>query len=249
MNASIVTSFAEDKNGQVFVGTEGPGLSLFDRKTKLFRHFNIRSTRKSTDKRLLIISMEMTRKQKLVIGTFSDGLFVFDPVSGRYRQMMQGSHMEDLNANDIFSIKEDSKGNLWVGTNGEGINVFNPELKVVVRYTPHPKMPNDVLLPINGYIRDIAEDRNGNFWIATHGGGIAFFEPATGKFTIYNTTNSKLPVDKVRSILEDSRGNIWAGTFGGGLSLFNKNTRQFSTFSEKDGLQNNNIYKILEEKN
>ena len=249
LNASIVTSFAEDKNGQVFVGTEGPGLSLFDRKTKLFRHFNIRSTRKSTDKRLLIISMEMTRKQKLVIGTFSDGLFVFDPVSGRYRQMMQGSHMEDLNANDIFSIKEDSKGNLWVGTNGEGINVFNPELKVVVRYTPHPKMPNDVLLPINGYIRDIAEDRNGNFWIATHGGGIAFFEPATGKFTIYNTTNSKLPVDKVRSILEDSRGNIWAGTFGGGLSLFNKHTRQFSTFSEKDGLQNNNIYKILEDKN
>ncbi|MCU7552283.1 ATP-binding protein [Chitinophagaceae bacterium LB-8] len=247
LNASIVTAFAEDKNGNVYVGTEGGGLSLFDRKTKLFQHFNIHSKRNSSNNHIIIKAMNMSSKHQLMIGTYADGLFIWDPASGNYQQLMQGTNPGDLNANDIFCIKEDRKGNTWVGTNGAGVNVLNGEHKVVVRYTPNPKTANDVLLPINGYIRDIFEDRQGNIWIATHGGGIAVLQPASGKFTIYSTSNSKLPNDKVLSLLEDSRGNIWAGTHGGGLALFHKNTKNFISFSEKDGLINNTVYKIVED--
>jgi len=249
LKAPIVTAFVEDRNGDVFVGTDGAGLSLFNCKSKTFQDFHLQSKRKTSDKGLSILAMEMSRKQQLLIGTFSDGLFVFDPTSGRYQQLMQGSGLGDINANDIYCIKEDSKGNIWIGTNGAGINVLNPEYKVIIRYTPNPKLANDVKLPINGYIRDIEEDKDGNFWIATHGGGIAFFQPSSGKFTIYNTTNSKLPNDKVFSLLEDSRGNIWAGTKGGGLSFFDKTKNEFTTYSEKDGLQNTTIFKVAEDKN
>jgi signal transduction histidine kinase/ligand-binding sensor domain-containing protein/DNA-binding response OmpR family regulator len=248
LNASIVTSFAEDKNGNVYIGTEGVGLSLFNPKTKLFQHFDIQSKTKRVNE-LLILTMEMNRQQQLLIGTFSDGLFVFDPASGNYQQLCLGTKADDFKATDIFCIKEDRKGNLWVGTNGDGISVLNTKKKVIIRYTPNPKFANDVLLPINGYIRDIEEDRDGNIWIATHGGGIAVLHPATQKFTIYHTMNSTLPNDKVFSLLEDSRGNIWVGTKGGGLSVFNKTKNQFTTFSEKDGLQNTTIYKVLEDKN
>ncbi len=247
LNASIVTSFAEDKNGNVYVGTEGGGLSLYDRKTKLFRHFNIHSKRNGSNNHITIKALRMSSKNRLMIGTYRDGLFIWDPASGKYQQLMQGTNPEDLNANEIFCIKEDRKGNMWVGTNGAGVNVVNGENKVVVKYTPNPKAANDVLLPINGYIRDILEDRHGNIWIATHGGGIAVLQPASGKFTIYNTTNSKLPNDKILSLLEDSRGNIWAATFGGGLALYHKSTNQFITFAEKDGLLNNTVYKIVED--
>jgi signal transduction histidine kinase/DNA-binding response OmpR family regulator len=108
-------------------------------------------------------------------------------------------------------------------------------------------MPNDVMLPINGYIRDMVEDREGNVWIATHGGGIAVFSPALEKFTIYNTGNSKLPIDKVQSLLEDRYGQIWAATLGGGLALFHKKTNDFTVYSEKDGLQNSSVFKVLED--
>lgn len=70
---------------------------------------------------------------------------------------------------------------------------------------------------------------------------IAVYQPSSEKFTIYNTANSKLPIDKVQTLLEDSRGFIWVGTFGGGLSLFNKKSLQFLTFTERDGLQNSTI--------
>lgn len=247
LRASYVSAFEEGKQGRVFVGTEGGGLSLFDRKTRLFRHFDIRSKRKGAGNEISVLTLRMNKIGRLMIGTFSDGLFVMDPVSGAYSQLMEGTGVDALNNNSIFCMEEDSKGNIWVGTNGNGINVLNTENNVIARYTPQPKLSNDKILPINGYIRDIEEDKEGNIWIATHGGGIALLQVATGKFTIYTTLNSNLPNDKVLSLLEDRNGNIWAGTFGGGLALFSKRTNQFTSFSEKDGLQNNMVYQIVED--
>lgn len=247
LNASTVSSFAEDKDGNVFVGTEGGGLNLFNTTTKLFQHFNIISRKTNPDNRLNILALKMNRKGRLVIGTYSSGLFILDPVSKKYQQLMRGKSIGDLNSNNIFCIKEDHKGDMWIGTNGEGINVLNSDNKVVVRYTPNPQHPNDSMLPVNGYIRDIEEDNDGNIWIATHGGGIAVLEPTSGKFDIYTTWNSKLSNDKIQSLLKDSHGNIWVGTFGSGLVIINSRTRQFSFLSEKDGLENNTIYTIIED--
>jgi signal transduction histidine kinase/ligand-binding sensor domain-containing protein/DNA-binding response OmpR family regulator len=249
LKGPIVSSFYESGVGKVFVGTNGNGVGVFDVKTKLFRHINITSRRKSTNKEISAFALSMPSANKLMVGTYADGLFVVDAVSGNYRQLMQGPNLQDLNSNDIFCVKSLNNGNVWVGTNGAGINVLDKDDKVIVRYVPNPKAANDVLLPINGYIRDIEEDRNGNVWIATHGGGIAVFYSNTKKFEIYNTNNSKLSNDKVQTLAEDSHGQIWAGTFGGGVALFNPQTKQFIVFTEKDGLQNSNIYKILEDGN
>jgi signal transduction histidine kinase/ligand-binding sensor domain-containing protein/DNA-binding response OmpR family regulator len=248
LNASIVTSFAESQNGNVYVGTEG-GLTLFDRQSKLFQHFNIQPGRQGKENNTIVLALAMNARKQLLIGTYSDGLFALNPQSGAYQQYAKGTNAEDLNSNSIFCISIDRKGKTWIGTNGEGVNVLNGENKVIARYTPNPTAATDVKLPINGYIRDIVEDREGKMWIGTHGGGIAVLEPRSGKFTIYNSTNSNLPNDKVIALLEDSRGNIWAATFGAGVGLFNKSTEQFTTFSEKDGLQNNTVYSIIEDKN
>lgn len=247
LKASFVTSFAEDKTGRIFVGTEGGGLSLFNPKTRLFDHFKIRSRRKGAETYLTVLALKMNRRNQLMIGTYSEGLFIMDPSSGNYQQLIKGDNSKDLNSNDIFCVEEDSKGNIWLGTNGQGINVLNQNNEVITRYTRDPKYPNDIKLPSNAYIRDIEEDREGIIWIGTYGGGIVRLQPSTGKFTTYNTSNSKLPNDKILAILEDSRGNIWAGTFGGGLALFDKHTNQFSVFSEKDGLPNNTVYQIVED--
>jgi signal transduction histidine kinase/ligand-binding sensor domain-containing protein/DNA-binding response OmpR family regulator len=248
LNVPVVSSFAEDGNGNVFVGTEGgSGISLFDRKTRLFQHFNIRSVRKTADNNIAVLALTKSKDDQLIFGTYGDGLFVFNPVSRSYRQMMQGPGIHDLNSNFIFCIKPDRNGNLWLGTNGEGLNVLNGEYKVITRYTPNPKLPNDKLLPLNGYIRDIVEDKLGNIWIATHGGGIAILYPPTGKFTIYNTRNSSLPNDKVPTLHQDNQGNMWIGTFGNGVAMLNPTTNKFSFYSESNGLQNNTVYKILED--
>ncbi|MGC4102392.1 hybrid sensor histidine kinase/response regulator transcription factor [Ferruginibacter sp.] len=245
--APIVTSFADADNGKVYVGTDGGGVSIFDPQKKSFQQIELISSLQKTKARLAVLALTNTRNNQLLVGTFADGLFVLDRNSGKYRQITKGDNTDDLNSNEIFCIKEDSKGNRWVGTNGDGINVLNQDNKVILRYTPTPRQPNDKSLPLNGFIRYITEDKNGDFWIATHGGGIAFLETVTGRFTVYTTRDSKLPNDKVITIVEDSHGNIWVGTMGGGIGLFNKATHQFSTISESDGLLNNTVCKIVED--
>jgi signal transduction histidine kinase/ligand-binding sensor domain-containing protein/DNA-binding response OmpR family regulator len=249
LNTPVVSSFVEDADGNIYVGTEGGnGLNLFNRKTRLFQHFNIRSSRKGSDNTISVLTLAKNKSAQLLVGTYGDGLFVFNPISKNYRQLLQGSGINDLNSNFIFCIKPDHAGNFWVGTNGDGINVVDKDYKAIVRYTPNPKLPNDRVLPINGYIRDIVEDKFGNMWIATHGGGIAVLNSSTGKFTIYNTRNSRLPNDKVLTLHQDRLGNIWAGTIGGGIAMLNPKTNQFICFSESNGLQNNTICKILEDR-
>ncbi len=249
LHSSIVTSFAEDKNGHIYVGTQGGGLSIFNRDTRLFQHLHIQTKLNNTGAPISIIALKMTSRNRLMIGSYADGLFVYDPALETYKQFYKGAKEEDLNSNYIFCFEEDSKGNIWIGTNGEGIIVMSPENKVIARYTPNPKDANDIKLPINGFIRDIKEDHDGNIWIATHGGGLAMLQTSSGKFSIYNSGNTNLTNDKVLSLLLDKKGDVWAATFGGGIGLLDKTTKQFTNFSEKDGLQNNSIYKILEDKN
>lgn len=247
LNAPIVTSFAEQANGNIFVGTEGGGLSLFDPKTKQFTHFNLQSKRKGADNRIIVRDLNLITAKQLLVATLSDGLFILNPEDGNYKQLLEETNPGDLNSNDLFCLKKDRKANWWIGTNGSGIRVMKPNGKVICRYTPNPVTANDIQLPINGFIRDILEDSMGMVWIATHGGGMAKLDPVSGSFTIFNTMNSKLPNDKVQSLLEDRRGNIWAGTFGGGLGIIDKKTNHLTAFTEKEGLPNNTIYKIIED--
>jgi signal transduction histidine kinase/ligand-binding sensor domain-containing protein/DNA-binding response OmpR family regulator len=244
LNAPVVMAFAEAPNNNVYVGTQGGGLSLFNVSTKLFQQLPIKSGRPNAGRYLTILTLEKSSRGQLLLGTYGEGLIVFDPATKNYRQIWQGSKPEDLNANDIYCIHEDRAGNIWVGTNGSGINLLNSNYQVVKRFTPLPKAATDSFLPINGYIRDIKEDPDGNIWIATHGGGIAIYYPASGKFNIYNTENSKLPNDIVEALLIDQRGMVWAATFGSGLVAIDRKTGRFRTFSEKDGIANSTVYEV-----
>jgi len=244
-NPSIVGSFAEFGKGQFFIGTDGGGLYEFDRATERIRPVPVHVNGKTTTT-LSILALQKTRQHELVMGTFGEGVIIYNPETGATSCLKQGKGAADLNSNDIFCLKEISDGSIWVGTNGDGINVLMNN-KVIYRYTSRPNGPNDIFLPVNGYIRAMEEDADGNIWIGSHGAGIAILNRKNGTWTVYNQDNSKLPSDKVQTLLRDSRGRMWIGTYGGGLCLFDKGKKQFINFSEKDGLQNTTIYEIVED--
>src|SRR5581483_1320475 len=79
------------------------------------------------------------------------------------------------------------------------------------------------------------------------GGGLAIYNPRTGRFKVYNQENGTLLSNKVLALLPDSRGNMWVGMYGGGLSKFGRNDDRPKQYTEKDGLQNMNVYQIVED--
>lgn len=245
--APFVTSFAEREDGDLFVGTDGGGLNLFHRKTNLFSKYAITPAKKQASSGLVILTLARTSPTSLWIGTYQDGLFRLDPSSGRYQQFTTARDSLSLSSNDIFCLKQDRKGRLWIGTNGGGVNRFDAASRTFTRYydaaTPLPRRT----IPLNGYIRDILEDRRGRIWIASHGTGMAVYDPESKTSVLLDKQNSGLPGNNVLSLLEDRRGNIWAGTAGDGLALFQPQTKRFFTFGTRDGLASGVIHKILED--
>jgi len=247
LSSSVVTSFVAYKNG-VFVGTDGGGLNFFNKETELFRRFSNKLPDGSALNNVSIMAMDLTRKNKLYMATYANGLVIMDLTNQSLSQLKQGNSPNALNSNNLFCIKEISNGQIWVGTNGGGVNVLDANNNALIKYCKNPKSVNEVDYPANNFIRFIEEDRKGKVWVGSYGSGIAIFDQYTKKFSVLNKSNSKLPSDLATSVLEDSRGNMWVGTFSGGLSLYDPVKRQFQTFAEDQGLNNTTVWAIEEDK-
>lgn len=101
----------------------------------------------------------------------------------------------------------------------------------------------DVEQGINSsYIWSILEDKTGNIWFGTYGGGVCKYN---GSYFTRYTEKQGLSNNTVLAILEDKSGNIWFGTDGGGVSKYDGN--YFTTYTEKEGLINNHVRSILED--
>jgi signal transduction histidine kinase/ligand-binding sensor domain-containing protein/DNA-binding response OmpR family regulator len=239
LSAPVVTSFVQAEGSGVFVGTDGGGLNFFNRKTGLLKHLPIAAG--GTGKAILAMERVGTA---LWIGTYLDGLFIYDTQSGASRRVTAGPATDQISGKDVFCIRQDSKGNVWVGTNGQGLTRYDAVKKTFHHFSSRDQ---GSIIPSEGYIRAIEEDHDGNILIGSNGAGIAVYNPLKDQFHELNHANSKLPKDNVNSIFVASDGGIWVGMTEGGLARYDRRKRQFISYSEKDGLANGAIYKILED--
>ncbi len=106
---------------------------------------------------------------------------------------------DGLAQSQVLALFQDSKKNLWIGTNGGGLNIYNgQEFKSLSK--------DDGL--IDNYVFAFTEDTLGNIWIGTNS-GITMYD---GKNTTNYSTNEGLPNNRVFTLVSDSEGIIWVGT-------------------------------------
>ncbi len=134
----------------------------------------------------------------LYIGTY-DGLVRFDGVKFTILNKNTVSDFRCVSARTIF---EDTDGNLWVGSNDEGVAKISSS--GIEMFTTDNGLPNNS-------IRDIAQDKSGNIWIGTSN-GVVFLTPS-GKFVspegldAYDDSSCL-----VISLYCDTAGRIWLST-------------------------------------
>ena len=129
----------------------------------------------------------------------------------------------------VWALLEDSRQNLWIGTDGGGLNLWDPVSLSFRKYVNHEADPRSLS---HNHVRAIYEDSRGNLWIGTQG-GLNLFHPEGGNFTRYlhNPVDpTSLSHNDIRAIFEDRDGQLWLGTYGGGLDLFDPETGQFTHF-------------------
>lgn len=113
----------------------------------------------------------------------------------------------------IRRMFQDKNGNIWFGTNDEGVARYDPTLtesgKSLIYFSTKEGLAGSA-------IRGIVEDKDGNMWFGTNG-GVSKFD---GKSFINFTKKDGLSDNNVWSIYGDKVGNIWVGTERG-VSKYN----------------------------
>ena len=146
---------------------------------------------------ITVTTLRETKSGRLVLGTLHNGLFIFDPATGKWFNLNRAT---GLPQDWVCSLAEDRENNLWVGTHG-GLALLR-DRKVTMQSPPDEWQGRPVLSTMRS--------RNGAIWATTEGAGI--YRLSGDEWTHFDLLNSF-----VWSVFEDSEGHIWAGTWGGGL--------------------------------
>lgn len=142
---------------------------------------------------------------------------------------------EGLPRSGVYCLLEDSRGFLWIGTEGGGLSRFDG--RKFVTYTTENGLPDNT-------IRALFEDASGTIWIGTDGRGLCSYDGRS--FRTFNQANG-LSHDYVRCITQGTEGDIWIGTFGGGIDRIRTKKDSISvTVYNTDGvLKSNNVRACL----
>ncbi|HKK12426.1 MAG TPA: two-component regulator propeller domain-containing protein, partial [Flavobacteriaceae bacterium] len=209
--SNTVTSFIENKPGQIWIGTDHEGLFVYDKmKDSLTNivHYPFDNRSLSFNN---IFCLYRDDNETIWIGHTKKGLSFYHE---SFKNFMNFEHPE---CTDVSTIMEDHLGNIWLGTDGNGLFVKK-------------KKSNNVLtkLPIsNTAIVSILEDKKNRIWIGTYQRGLFCYD--NGKMVQYTTENSKLSNNDIWGLKEDRYGNIWIGTLGGRIHLLPSESEGFDS--------------------
>ncbi|MEO1022271.1 MAG: two-component regulator propeller domain-containing protein [Bacteroidota bacterium] len=164
------------------------------------------------------------------------------------------SFIASLNVHQVFA---DSRGWLWIGYEGEGLQVVYNSLEWIkgeVAQIQTVTTRSEPLRLNSDAIRRIYEDKQGDIWLATMTNGFTRIRMNDKKIVgvqhfPYREDGEGMSFPDARSILQLSDSTYWFATYGGGLTSWNASSETFTWFTTSSGLPNNSTYGILPEQN
>jgi PAS domain S-box-containing protein len=143
-----------------------------------------------------------------------------------------GTKLEPLVTGTLVrSIFADAEGNLWIGTNGDGLVRFKD--RPIHMFTKADGLPSNIPMAV-------LSRRDGSLWVGNNCGGLSVFNGQ--RFRTY-AEKEGLTNSCVWTLAEDHSGVLWVGTWGGGLFRFDDG--HFVQFTARQGLPDNIVRAII----
>ncbi len=195
-------------------------------------------------------------------GTQYNGLNRLDRTTGQFtRFLTDPDDPYSLSHNRVWSIKEDDRGRLWIGTM-DGLNLFDRAAGRFYRYYFSPGDPHSLS---NDTVWDIYQDHSGVVWFGTTN-GVCKVNDVASRFTHYQQGPNQpdqwagvqpgylpgLSDNIILSVYHDSHGILWVGTSAGGLNRLDRRTGSLKVYqydrNNPDSLYHGAVNAILEDR-
>ncbi len=181
----------EDKQGFLYAGTVGNGLSIFNKATSTFTSYGPKDGLADEN----VVSIYRDSNGFLWLGSWGNGLSRIDLSSKNFVSLPAGI---TIKSNE--SITGDSLGRIWISGN-PGIQCYNPKDNTVSSLTDKDGLPKS---NVNGII----DDTQGNFWLTTNK-GIVKFNLAKKESTVFSEGKYS------GRLLRASNGKMYFGSVDG----------------------------------
>lgn len=250
LSSDLIYAITEDDEGRLWIGSSRGGLDVIrlNHSTDsglLFEHVHSGS----------VMALSIDRNNNLWIGKHeTQGLAILDLKAfhaGKtsIREIKQQPYdPHGLSDNSIYTIYTDTRGDVWIGTYGKGINFFSNRVKKF-----HTRMyasgdPNTI--SANAVNCFLEEEKY--LWIGTES-GLNRIDKKTGNVKIFYSDDKQqgsIGSDAIYKIYLDSRNDLWIGTWAGGLNLYDRRTEQFKRYlhdpADINSIRSNNVFDIIE---
>ncbi|UYQ94336.1 ATP-binding protein [Chitinophaga horti] len=258
--SNFVSSFCEDGN-LLYVGTDGGGMSIWDRRNDTYKNYKASPGGLSSN---IINSIVKGPEGDIWMATFVGGINRYHPATGSFRQYKCINPLTKFENKSAWLLFLDRDKQLWATTFGAGKlyrynrgtdefemfdDAFNDLLSMaqdadgmlwagnynyLIRIDAQKRKYD--YFEIGKPVRAIHPDKQGGLWLGTEGGGLVLFK--NEKIEKRYADGEGLCNNAVLNILEDAQGHLWLSTFDG-LAKFDKSAGKFETFYQGDGLQGN----------
>ncbi len=194
-----------DRRQQIWAGTRGEGLFRF-----MAYYFQpVLGTEKIGHEIFVLFE---DHSGKIWVGG-ENGLGGFDGTNWNFFTASDG-----LPASPVRALAEDAQGNLWIGSERDGLF----------------QLRNGKISSVAAPVKDVScllTDRDGVLWVGTAGHGLARWQ--NGTWQICSTVNGGLASDSIGYLIDDGVGNLWLGSYEGLMRVKKKSFADFVSGAAK----------------
>jgi len=243
-----VNTFLKDKNGFMWIGTNG-GLNRFDGQT--FKSFKYDPSNPNSIQNNFVNKLFEDHNSNLWIG--SRGTFqVFNPKTETFSSDNELFHKNiPIPATTIADIFRDSAGNIWFINLQSGLYQYNLKTDSVILVRHISDQPNTIS---SNQLSSMGEDSKGNFWVLSTDGILEKLDPKT--FRVTEKFNIKANAEGANSfrLFIDADDDIWIYNQSNpnGLSYLKQSDKKievFSAQSDRYKLSNDLISEVIQDEN
>lgn len=233
LNYPFVGNMAEDKDGYLWICTEGGGLHRLDRKTQTFRYFVSENKNGPPHNNLKSISYD-EKRDMLYIGTYTGGLTKFHIPTQRFHHYLKhSSGSSSSRPNEIIHHTQIYNDNLYVSARN---GLFKMNLQT------------GEFTYLNRYCVGFFIDSNSYLWYSLHGNLVRLNlnDPSDMREISLRKLGIRFEITKIT----EYQGDIYFSTQGSGLYKYTVADDVFTPYTVSGGhLISNYCYAIAQTKN
>lgn len=237
-----------DKNGNVLVATLGGGLNVFNEKDGTFDIYKHKEDDPASLGDNYVFCIQDEGDGKFWIGSECGDVDLFDTKSKTFKKYRFKENFKRFGWDIGVSLLKDKSGNLWIGTNGNGLFTLDVNTGDV----------KETDIAKNGFTSNIITSLclyKNNVLIGTDGGGIHIWDNERNSFGhIGNDIGDpkSLTNNAIYCMFVDRGGSLWVGTFQGGLNIYSPSKYKFRHYTLQIGkansLSNKSVLAIYQDK-